>query len=516
MRWSAVAMSRMKVSKAKKPETIEAKELEAILATHNEKLPNRTKAIAEKVKKHGYKGLNGHDFFIAIAENYFGSRNGKPTRSGERADIGETIFDCCENILETVLIARPIRVTLKKVLDELDCVLEARPPKRGPISNRIIAQDTLSLIAGITPKSLQPDFKSRPEDGVGRSSQLFTNTLAGAVKLPKGLKWKRMPRQTAEFTVSENSEILAGKLHSYSATDTPIGFLPLPRDPWPISLAALGFEPGEPIVRGVRISSILRLSHRHLRDLKLRCARVRWELGARFGIRNRNDPLNISAVDIFAQPPMAKLMNCLCNLIAPFPAIKILGAYNVILSAPAWREAEDNVRGRALYPLIYDHLRLRLEMSPREMSSKEARETLRFFGLEYLGKDENSECVRYVQRFITAHRQLAALCLIRRQIQKTLADIDFASDEVVALPNCHVTVGWADVHNLGRWSDNLRHRLQLGSVDQGREQKTRFRLPDQIDWKWPVGHSVNPKIHKLIGPVVKAARRAAQGGRAKR
>jgi hypothetical protein len=487
-------------------------DLKAILAKRATELENRAKIVSKQVRAGGYDGLTGHEFAVAVTENYFGSASVQ-CNGNTPAEISERIFFCCDAILHIVRAERPIKTHLKQSLDELEFVISARLPKRGPPSTRTISVQTLQLVAGLVPESLQPnciiDGGDRAQGEFGEG--LFDSVLAGPVFMLEAEPAKGPPSTHKNFVIPEGAQLLPAMLDLYSASDKLVGFAPRARKPWPASLIELGFQPDRPIMRDISVGSILKLPPQHLEDFRTRCELALQELRTRFGIGNRHDPLDIGAAAPFVQSSMATLLNCLCELIAPFPDITELQAYNVIYIAPGRSEKSGKARESALYPLIYQHIKDRLELP-----SRQATEAMRLAGLLDPCDNDNAECDRYIQRHIACHRHLAIISAAMRLLERPLANVKFASNNSASVPGCNLRVKWSDLQNLGRWKKYLRGRLGSGVVDRGRQQSARLAIPSQIDWKWPAGIRVDQTLAQSVGPLVRAARIASRTSHAKK
>jgi hypothetical protein len=474
-------------------------DLEKILESHKTGLERQTKLVAMRVKDLGYDGLTDHDFSIAVADNYFGPALLEHNRN-HPGGISDHLFDCCYAVLQTVRTARPIKTSLKRSLDELEFVITARLPKRGPPSTRMISAQTLQLVAGMLPTFLAPINEGvRAPGAFGKG--LFDSILAGPVFMLEAKVSKNPPESHKTFIVPNGSPLLPAMLDLYSASDKLVGFAPRAARQWPTSLTKLGFQSGHPVTRDISIGSILKLPPQQLEDLRTRCELTLQELRIRFGIENRYDPLDIGAAAPFVQAPMAKLLNCLCDLISPFPDIAELQAYDIIYIAPGRSAKSGKARESALYQLIYQHIKDRLGLP-----SRQAADAMRFVGLLDPGDGDNAECDRYIQRYIACHRQLAIMSAVGGLLERVLAKVEFASKKAARIPGCDVRVTWSDLQNLGRWSEHLRGRLRCGVVDRGRPQNTRLPIPPQIDWKWPTGLRVNHTLVESVGPLVRAAR----------
>lgn len=477
-------------------------DLEKILGSHKMGLERQTKLAAKRVKDLGYDGLTDQEFSIAIADNYFGSKSLEQHRD-HHGDISDHLFDCCYAIIQIARNARPIKTPLKRSLDELEFLITARLSKRGPPSTRTISAQTLQLLAGFLPRSLAPTDGVRPQGEFGEG--LFDCVLAGPVFMLEAEPTKGPPSTHKNFVIPEGSQLLPAMLDFYSASDKLLGFAPRAPKPWPASLIELGFQPDLPIMRDISVGSVLKLPPQHLEDFRTRCELALQELRTRFGIENRYDPLDIGAAAPFVQPPMAKLLNCLCDLISPFPDIAELKAYDIIYIAPGRSAKSGKARESALYPLIFQRIKDRLGLP-----SREAADAMRFVGLLDPCDSDNVECDRYIQRYIACHRQLAIISAVRFHLDHALANVEFASEKAARIPGWDVRVKWSDLQNLERWSEYLRGRLRCGVVDRGRPQSARLPIPPQINWKWPTGLRVNQTLVQSVGPLVRAARIASR------
>ena len=458
--------------------------------------------VSKQVRADGYDGLTGHEFSVAVAENYFG-----PAYFNALAEISEQLFICCDAILQTVQAARPIKTPLKRSLDELEFAISARLPKRGPLSTRTISAQTLQLVAGLVPESLQPKCiiggGDRAQGKFGEG--LFDSVLAGPVFMLEAEPTKGPPSTHKNFVIPEGSQLLPAMLDFYSASDKLVGFAPRAPKPWPASLIELGFQPDRPIMRDISVGSILKLPPQHLEDFRTRCELALQELRTRFGIENRYDPLDIGAATPFVQSPMAMLLYRLCELISPFPDIAELQAYNIIYIAPSRSEKSGKARESALYPLIFQHVKHRLGLR-----SRQATDAMRLVGLLDPYDNDNAECDRYIQRYIACHRQLAIISAVMRRLEHALANVEFASKTTARISGSNVRVKWLDLQNLGRWKTYLSGRLGFGVVDRGRQQNTRLPIPPQTDWKWPAGVRIDQTPAQSVGPLVRAARVASR------
>lgn len=478
-------------------------DLEKILGSHKMGLERQTKSLAKRVKDIGYDGLTDQEFSVAIADNYFSSKCLEQHRD-HQGDISDHLFDCCYAIIQIARNARPIKTSLKRSLDELEFLITARLSKRGPPSTRTISAQTLQLLAGFLPRSLAPTDGIRPQDEF--EDGLFENILAGPVSMREAETSEGSLNTSKNFIVPKGLMLLPGITDFYSASDKLIGFVPrAATKQWPTSLTRLGFQSRRPITRDISIGSILKLPPQQLEDLRTRCELALQELRIRFGIEHRHDPLDIGAAAPFVQAPMAKLLNCLCDLISPSPDIAELQVYDIIYIAPGRSAKSGKARESALYPLIYQHIKDRLGLP-----SRQAADAMRFVGLLDPGDGDNDECDRYIQRYIACHRQLAIISTVAALLGRVLAKVEFASKTTARVPGCDVRVTWSDLQNLGRWSEHLRGRLRCGVVDRGRPQSTRLPIPTQIDWKWPTGLRVNQTLVDSVGPLVRAARIASR------
>jgi hypothetical protein len=332
----------------------------------------------------------------------------------------------------------------------------------------MVSAQTLQLVAGILPTFLAPINEDVPAPGMFGEG-LFDSILAGPVSMMKAKASKSPPERHKNFIVPNGSPFLPAMLDLYSASDKLIGFVPRAAKPWPKALVELGFRPGRPIARDISVGSILKLPPQHLEDFRTRCELTLQELRTRFGIVNRYDPLDLGAATPFVQPPMATLLGCLCELIAPIPDIAELKAYEIIYIVPERSVKSGKARESALYPLIYQHIKDRLGLPSRQAS-----DAMRFVGLLDPCDGDNDECDRYIQRYIACHRQLAIISAVRFHLNDTLAKVEFASKKTAMIPGCDVRVTRSDLQNLGRWSEYLRGRLRCGVVDRGRPQHARL------------------------------------------
>jgi hypothetical protein len=483
-------------------------DLEKILGSHKMGLERQTKLVAKRVKDLGYNGLTDQEFSIAIADNYFGPKCLEQNRD-QHGDISDDLFDSCYAILQIARTARPIKTPLKHSLDELEFLITARLSKRGPPSTRTISAQTLQLVAGILPISLAPTAGVRPQDEF--ENGLFENILAGPVSMREAEPSEGSPKTAKNFIVPKGSKLLPGIADFYSASDRLIGFAPRAARPWPTSLTKLGFQSGHPVTRDISIGSILKLPPQLLEDLRTRCELTLQELRIRFGIENRYDPLDIGAAAPFVQAPMAKLLNCLCDLISPFPDIAELQAYDIIYIAPGRSVKSGKARESALYPLIYQHIKDRLGLP-----SRRATETMRLTGLLDPCENDNAEYDRYIQRYIACHRHLAIISAAMRLLERPLAKVEFSSNKSAGVPGSNLRVKWSDLQNLGRWKECLKGRLGSGVVDRGRQQSARLAIPSQIDWKWPAGIRADQTVAQSVGPLVRAARVASRTAHARK
>jgi hypothetical protein len=491
------------------PGASEMSNLETILANYNAGLELQAKVVSKRVKDVGYDGLTGYEFSISIAGNYFGpgffDRN-----HGKTTDISDQLFDCCDAIFQTVRAARPIKTPLKRSLDELEFMISARLPKRGPPSTRMISAQTLQLVAGILPTFLVPineGVRTQGKFGEG----LFDSVLAGPVVMLEAKPSKSPPKKHKNFTVPNRSPPLRAMLDFYSASDKLVGFAPRAAKPWPTSLVELGFQPDRPITRDISVGSILKLPPQHLEDFRTRCELTLQELRTRFGIGNRYDPLDIGTATPSEQPPMAMLLNRLCELISPFPDIAESQAYDIIYIAPSRGAKSGKARESALYPLIYQHVKHCLNLKARHATN-----AMRLAGLLDPCDNDNTECDRYIQRYIACHRQFAIISAVKRRLEQALANVEFASKKSARVSGCNVRVKWSDLQNLGRWSEYLRGRLGCGEVDRGRHQNARLPIPAKTDWKWPAGMRVDQTLAQSVGPLVRTARIASRTALAKK
>lgn len=483
-------------------------DLETILGSHKMGLERQTKLAAKRVKDLGYDGLTDQEFSIAIANNYFGSKPLEQHRD-HHGDISDHLFDCCYAIIQIARNARSIKTPLKRSLDELEFLITARLSKRGPPSTRTISAQTLQLLAGFLPRSLASADGVRLQDEF--EDGLFENILAGPVSMREAETSEGSLKTPKNFIVPRGLMLLPGITDFYSASDRLIGFAPRAAKQWPRSLTKLGFQSGYPVTRDISIGSILKLPPQQLKDFRTRCELTLQELRTRFGIENRYDPLDIGAAAPFVQPPMAKLLNCLCDLISRFPDIAELKAYDIIYIAPGRSAKSGKARESALYPLIFQRIKDRLGLP-----SRQAADAMRFVGLLDPCDSDNVECDRYIQRYIACHRQLAIISSVRCYLDQALANVEFASKKTARIPGCDARVTWLDLQNLGCWSEYLRGRLRCGVVDRGRPQNTRLPIPLQIDWKWPTGLRVDQTLVQSVGPLVRAARIASRTTHAKK
>jgi hypothetical protein len=208
---------------------------------------------------------------------------------------------------------------------------------------------------------------------------------------------------------------------------------------------------------------------------------------------------------------MAKLLNCLCDLISPFPDIAELQAYDIIYIAPGRSVKSGKARESALYPLIYQHIKDRLGLP-----SRRATETMRLTGLLDPCENDNAEYDRYIQRYIACHRHLAIISAAMRLLERPLAKVEFSSNKSAGVPGSNLRVKWSDLQNLGRWKECLKGRLGSGVVDRGRQQSARLAIPSQIDWKWPAGIRADQTVAQSVGPLVRAARVASRTAHARK
>lgn len=442
--------------------------------------------VLSRVKRAGYSALSGHDFFLAVAEEFF-SKFG----TGARDDIRGRLYDCCEDIIDSVLSARAIKDDLKRVLFELDYVRKAQRPKRGPLPSRGISAATLSVIAGRLPEVLKPQFDN---ESLHRE---FESVSAATVE-PSDVTREA-------FITSPRSEILPGTLYFHSASNNLVGFGKNMGPSWPASLTALGFAPLLPIDRGASIRQILDLPRRDQVEIRKLCASARKRLELVFGIKRTRDPLRINAASLFFRAPMARLLGCLCEIIAPFPKIANADDYRLIYTA------RPKVEGLDLYSVIFEYLVRRIEYKIKHRIESKLKSLLKFVGLLDNRDADNGECVRFIERFITCHRQVALLHSVRLRVAAILINVDVTSKTGLVVPRTNGRrVGWRDYHNLGRWTDALRGRLELGLVDSGRDEKLRYRLPRHAPWQWPKNAGMTQSIEGLVNQIAQSARRAAK------
>jgi hypothetical protein len=442
--------------------------------------------LLSRVKREGYRALSGHDFFLAVAEEFFSEFG-----TGARDDIRGRLYDCCEDIIDSVLSARAIKDNLKRILFELDYIRKAQRPKRGPLPSRTISAGTLSVIAGRLPEELKPQFD---DESLLREFASVSAVTVGPSDVAR-----------EAFITSPRSELLPGTLYFHSANNNLVGFGRNTGPIWPASLAALGFAPFLPIDRGVSIRQVLDLPRRDQVEIRKLCASARKQLKLVFGIKRTRDPLRINAASLFFRPPMARLLGCLCEIIAPFPKLADANDYRLIYTG------RPQVDGLDLYSVIFEYLERRIECKIKHRIGSKLKYILKFVGLLDNRDADNSECVRFIERFITCHRQIALLHAVRLRAVAALGKIDVTSKARIIVPGTNgCAVGWPDYHNLGHWTDVLRGRLELGLVDTGRDEKLRYRLPGHVHWQWPPHAAMTQTVEGLISPLVQSARRTGK------
>ncbi|MGH6672970.1 MAG: hypothetical protein ACRECV_13490 [Xanthobacteraceae bacterium] len=251
--------------------------------------------------------------------------------------------------------------------------------------------------------------------------------------------------------------------------------------------------------------------------------RGRKRLKLAFGIRRKRDPLRVSASSLVVQPTMARLLGCVCQIIAPFPTMHDADDYRVIYTAPGdgkWPDLYSTLF-RYVRRRVQKELKKRVRQADREDPDKvpndlqrAARTAVRISGLLDYRDGSDEECGRFIQRFITCHRQIATLQGVGGALTDTLKQVDFSGTTKIAVPGFDgCRIGWKDYHNIGRWRDAWRARLQLGLVDSGRDIKLRYRLPEQVRWRWPREAPISWPIERLVRPLISTARFAMKGDR---
>ncbi len=456
--------------------------------------------VLRRVERKGFNELGGHDLFLAIAETFFSDFS-----PGARDDIRLALYDCCENIVDSILAARLIKNDLTSILCELAYVTTVRRPKRGPLPSRMISAPTLSMIAGHLPSDLKPRFV---EKSLYREfGRVFAVTHS-----------QNMIEREA-FVTSPQSEVISGALHFYSASDTIVGFGSAPKTHWPAALTALGLNSSRDIDGGVSIRRILNLPRRELKEIRTLCAWASKQLKLTFGVERTHDAVRINAASFFFRPPMAGLLGCLCEIIGPFPAVACADQYRVIYVARALEGWPD------LYSLLYEYLDRRIGCEIEERISDAVKQRIRgeidryvrraaIYAMKSSGvlnnqEADRDECARFIVRYIARHRQIALLHAARMRISNALQNVEVTSKaKKIVTDTSGCAVNWEDYHNLGRWTDVLRGRLELGLVDSGRREKLRYRIPRQVHWQWPRDAAMTKPIERLIGALVRSARQA--------
>lgn len=448
----------------------------------------RREELANRVRRdEGFTQLDGDDFYLAVAAAYF------PDRSIEElVDIRGKLFDCCADTTDNILSGHIIQRDLKKILADLRHLETAcqRTQQRGRPSARAISGLTIQILAGRLPDQLKPRFQS---DLPGAE---FGNVIVTHCE----------GNPENGYQTSLGSERMAGALDFLSAADSCFHFDTITKPAWPAVLTELGFMNEEEPPAELPVPDIRRLSDERRAELLRLVQEVHERLKDLFNISSKHDPLMINPSNIFYQPPLAKLMNGLCELVAPFPDVKGLESYELIYKSLPQQSLPKLLETllEHIVKLVTRTLRASLH---RKNVSEDVRQLLIIADVPGHDAEFEGELVRMAQRFITCHRQIAILHDIRAQMATALEPIDFGSNQEIDFAGIRVT--WQDFHNLGRWTDVLRGRFISGFVDSRRQEIGRDPLPANFNhWQWPEETPMTIETTLYAPDLIKAAQRS--------
>lgn len=447
----------------------------------------RREELANRVRRdEGFAQLDGDDFYLAVADSYF------PNSAAEKLiEIRSELLDCCADIVDTIMSGHIIQRDLKMILANLRYLEGAcqRTHQRGRQPAQSISGLTFQILSGHLPDRLKPQFQS-----------VFPWTEFGNMI---ATRYQGNPKN--RYQTSLDSERMAGAFDFLSAADSCFHFDTITKSAWPAVLTAFGFRDEEEPPAELRVY-IRQLSEERRAELLRLVQEADERLKGLFRIRSKHDPLMINPSNIFYQPPLAKLMNGLCELVAPFPAVKGLESYELIYKSLPWQSLPKLLE-TLLQHIIKQVTRTLQAQRPRDNIAKDVHHLLTIADVPGHDAEFEGELVRMTQRFITCHRQIAILHDIRTKMEPALEHIDFGSNRETDFAGMHVT--WQDFHNLGRWTDVLRGRLKSGFVDSRRQEIGRDPLPPEFNhWQWPEETPMMTETTLYAPALVKAARRS--------
>lgn len=445
----------------------------------------KRRALAE-----GFEGLSSHEGAAVIANAYFKERS-----EAVRDWIGRKIDDLVWSVVAPISAAQPgeFRKSLKGVFADLKSVIEAcgRAATDAGRPRRITA-DTLISMTGRLPMALVPpswegadfsdfgEFSIKPFRQFQRKNE-HNSGSTGKIDSPQSPP-KQAKSKPQSFPISRNSLLLPGILQVFSADDLPVEISPRgSAGTWPASVGTLGYaNDGNPPVT-VTTRNIQALPNDQKEELAKLAEETMESLRWHFGIQHKNDPLNFSEIQLVAPTATAMILSCLTEIICtPWPELiqqkEVLAQLTEPL--PGSDEWHSDLQG-SLYQAVF-----KLVKRHAGFNGKVFREKADWIGLFEQG-DEDSKFNEHVEGYVQMLAQVRQLHAARIWIEELLSKHDIDLADYVKAVGGRTGISPEDHHDLSRWSESLKKRLQLGAVgDLTKGSTLRFDIGHH-QWKFP-------------------------------
>lgn len=420
-----------------------------------------------------------------VAEVFFQDKS-EAARDEIRNDIYDVI--CVVSDLIEAAQSNGMRDALKRVFNELTFVATAFDPDRRPRRTDKLGRDALMVMTGRLPASLDPGLWGTPSN-FGR------------------LQISPLNNSTAGVPIPQTPFLLQALVHLAASRGEPTAITNRSLTKWPQCLAELGVNTNTKYddIADIYWPEIRRLHQGQRKELVELAVTGRKWLEWCFGIRKRNDPLNFSNIRLVAPRATAIILACLTKIICPWPRIMpmhdILQALREPLQAPetCHPDLQDS-----LYQLVFNIIR-RNAKQLHDCDGMLFKKKAQLIGLlDPLRKADAFD--RYVENYVRMLREIRMINASRIYIDRKLESKGLSTADFGKCIGGKNGVCAEDYHELGRWSDDLKGRLEIGYVDRGRDADLRFELPEP-KWKFPSKLREKAPRREFTAALVNAARK---------
>ena len=443
-------------------------------------------AATQTAKVSGLRNIGSLMAAGIVAEVFFPNRS-----EATRDEIRNDIYDVICVVSDLIEAAQPngMRDALKRVLNELTFLATAFDSDRRPRRTDKVGRDALMVMTGRLPPSLDPGPWGTPSNFGRLQIGPLSNVIAG-VPIPQ----PSLLLQALVHFAASHEELTAITTRSLTK--------------WPRCLAELGVDKNtkhDDIV-DIYWPEIRRLHQEQRRELvELAIAGRKW-LKWCFGIRKRNDPLNFSNVRLVAPSATAKILASLTEVICPWP--RIMPTHDILRALREPLHDQETCHPDlqdSLYQSVFDITR----RNAKQLHDRDGalfKKKAQLIGLlDPLRKADAFD--RYVENYVRMLRAIRMINASRIYIDRKLESKGLSTADFGKCIGGNNGVCAEDYHELGRWSDDLKGRLEIGYVDRGHDADLRFGLPEP-KWKFPSKLREKATRKEFTAALVNAARKA--------